>query len=149
MAILVCVFLALLMVCSVGIAEAQFRIGEVLQNKAETEAEAGGMYSSNWTQDGLAAKTALQKAMSGAIAFYHQYLYKADLKSVVVSDTVLAVYSLQIEQLNDPSGAYAFARNGGNRLSVIGQARQFDKWFLDTAVKRKDIEAVWCSGTGI
>ena len=77
-----------------------------------------------------------------AIVFYRQYLRKADLESEYADNAVYAVYTLYITGLRDVNNAYAFSRNEGNRLLVCQRAKQFDKWFLDLAVKRNDVAAV-------
>lgn len=101
----------------------------------------------NLPKDGMlffkAAKAAeLSGDWKSAVAFYQQYLEKADLASDTADEAAYVVYSLLIYQLKDVSAAYAFSRNEGNRVIVCPRARQFDKWFLDEAVKRKDAIAV-------
>jgi len=54
----------------VSAAEAQFRIGEVLAKKVEVAF--ADEHNSKWTSQGLDAKSAKQRAMSGAIAAYRQ-----------------------------------------------------------------------------
>ena len=78
----------------------------------------------------------------GAVSLYQQYLKRADLKSESAAGVVYAVYTLLLDQLNDVEGAYAYMATEGHRLHVCGQARQFDKWFLDTAMTRADHDAV-------
>lgn len=78
----------------------------------------------------------------GAVSLYQQYLKRADLKSESAADCVYAVFTLLLDQLNDIEGAYAYMANEGHRLHVCGRARQFDKWFLDTAMSRRDHDAV-------
>ena len=53
-------------------AEAQFRIGEALQKKAEEEAEAADEHNSKWGKMGLSKETALQNRMSPAINAYRR-----------------------------------------------------------------------------
>ncbi|MFT5474458.1 MAG: hypothetical protein ACI856_002799, partial [Kiritimatiellia bacterium] len=77
-----------------------------------------------------------------SISLYQQYLKKADLKSATADEAVYAVYTLLIERLKDTAGAYSFSRTEGDRLMVCPRARQFDKWFLDQAVARKDAMVV-------
>ena len=78
----------------------------------------------------------------GAVSLYQQYLKRADLNSESAADVVYAVYTLLLDQLNDAEGAYAYMSNEGHRLHVCGRARQFDPWFLDTAMSRRDHDAV-------
>ena len=54
----------------VSAAEAQFRIGEVLQKQVEKRFE--GEHDSKWTQTGLSKKSAKQRAMGSAIAAYRK-----------------------------------------------------------------------------
>lgn len=77
-----------------------------------------------------------------AVALYQQYLKKTDLQSATADEAVYATYVLLIERLKDDNGAYAFGRNEGGRLMVCPRARQFDRWFLDEAVRRDDATAV-------
>jgi hypothetical protein len=101
----------------------------------------------NLPEDGMLLYKAAQAAeLSGdwksAVAYYQQYLEKADLKSDTADEAVYVVYSILINQLKDTSAAYSFSRNEGDRVIVCPRARQFDKWFLDEAVKRQDAIAV-------
>ncbi|MGB0767216.1 MAG: hypothetical protein ACPGYV_05860, partial [Phycisphaeraceae bacterium] len=79
---------------------------------------------------------------SAAVALYRQYLKRADLTSPEASDAVLGAYRIQIYHLDASDAAYAFARSDGHRLVTNATARQFDRWFLDEAKRRKDREAV-------
>ena len=74
----------------------------------------------------------------GASALYQQYLKRADLKSETAANALYAVYTLLLDQLNDVEGAYAYMATEGHRLHGCGRARQFDSWFLDMAMRRRD-----------
>ena len=90
-----------------------------------------------------AAKAAeLSGDWASAAALYRQYLTRADLKSEAASDAILGTYTLLINQLDNVESAYAFSKSEGNLLVANAQARQFDRWFLDNAKSRKDLEAV-------
>jgi hypothetical protein len=78
----------------------------------------------------------------GAAALYQQYLKKADPKSETAGQAVITVHALLRDQLNDPGAAYSFNRSTVNRLAGNPAARQFDHWFLEEAMKRKDAVAV-------
>ncbi|MFK7910842.1 MAG: tetratricopeptide repeat protein [Akkermansiaceae bacterium] len=78
----------------------------------------------------------------GAAALYQQYLKKADPKSETVAQAVISGHVLLKDQLNDLSAAYAFNRGTLDRLAGNNTARQFDHWFLNEAMKRKDGVAV-------
>jgi TolA-binding protein len=56
----------------ISAAEAQFRIGEALEKKAEAEAEAADEHNSKWGKAGLSKATALQNRMSAAINAYRR-----------------------------------------------------------------------------
>lgn len=56
----------------ISAAEAQFRIGEALQKKAEEETEAADEHNSKWGVAGLSKATALQNRMSAAINAYRR-----------------------------------------------------------------------------
>ena len=53
-------------------AEAQFRIGEALQQQAQEKIESEDAHNSKWGKAGLSKATALQNAMGGAIAAYRK-----------------------------------------------------------------------------
>ena len=78
----------------------------------------------------------------GAVSLYQQYLEKADLESETADEAVYAVYSLLLHRLKDTAGAYSFSRTEGDRLMVCPRARQFDKWFLDEAVRHPRYDAL-------
>jgi hypothetical protein len=94
----------------------------------------------------LLYKAAQAAELSGdwksAVAYYQQYLEKADLQSDTADEAVYVIYSILIHQLKDTSAAYSFSRNEGDRIIVCRRARQFDQWFLNEAVKRQDAIAV-------
>ncbi len=56
----------------ISAAEAQFRIGEVLQKQAEIEIKAADGHNSKWGKAGLSAASALQQAMGAAIEAYRK-----------------------------------------------------------------------------
>lgn len=127
----------------ISLLQAGIKEGKPTQAIAETQK----WLRQNMPKDGMLLYYAGQAAeLSGdwknGTALYQQYLKKADLKSATADDAVYRVYSLLIHRLKDVSGAYAFGRNEGNRVMVCPRARQFDSWFLDEAVRRKDSAAV-------
>jgi len=79
---------------------------------------------------------------NGSAALYQQYLKKADPKAETTGQAVIAVHVLLRDQLKDVSAAYSFNKNDGNRLAANPTLRQFDQWFLNEAMKRKDSIAV-------
>jgi outer membrane protein assembly factor BamD (BamD/ComL family) len=84
----------------------------------------------------------LSGELKNAVAFHQQALKLADPKSAEAGESITAVHTLLIYRLLDPSGAYVFSQNEAERLSVNPSFRQFDKWFLDEAVKRNDPTSV-------
>jgi TolA-binding protein len=77
-----------------------------------------------------------------AVALYQQFLERADPRSAEASDAITAVYTLSIGNLDDTAAAYAFGRSMAGTLSVNPRFRQFDRWFIDTAIERNDRAAV-------
>jgi len=77
-----------------------------------------------------------------AAALYQQYLKRADLKSESANDAITGVYTILINQLADSDSAYAYAKVDGHKLVASPRARQWDRWFLDTARGRGDRGAV-------
>jgi outer membrane protein assembly factor BamD (BamD/ComL family) len=73
-----------------------------------------------------------------AVAYHQQALKLADPKSTEAGASITAVHTLLIYRLNDNAGAYVFAQTEAERLSVNPSFRQFDRWFLNEAVKRND-----------
>jgi TolA-binding protein len=71
----------------ISAAEAQFRIGEVLQREAEALAEAADEHNSKWGKAGLNKGTALQNRMSPAIAAY-QKTYQTYPESSYAADAL-------------------------------------------------------------
>ena len=77
-----------------------------------------------------------------AVAFHQQALKLADPKSPEAGASITAVHTLLIYRLNDNAGAYVFAQNETERLSVNPSFRQFDRWYLNEAIKRNDPTAM-------
>lgn len=78
----------------VSAAEAQFRIGEVLQQQVEDRFE--DEHNSRWTEVGLSAKTAKQKAMGSAINAYRQ-TYQAYPESPFAAQALQQVIQFYVE----------------------------------------------------
>ncbi len=79
---------------------------------------------------------------SSAVALYQQFLELGDPKTAEAGDAITAVYTLTIGNLDDTAAAYAFGRSMAPKLAVNPRFRQFDRWFLDTAMSRGDRAAV-------
>ncbi len=91
-------------------------------------------------QAGRAAE--LSGEFKDSVAFYQQALKLADPKSAESGDAITAVYTLLIQQLDNPSGAFAFGLNEAKTLAINPRFRQFDRWFLDQAKTSNDRSAV-------
>lgn len=79
---------------------------------------------------------------NAAVSLYRQYLKRADLQSDRAAGAIVASYTLQIDHLAAAEAAYAYAKVDGHRLVASAQARQFDRWFIDEAKRRKDLDAL-------
>lgn len=77
-----------------------------------------------------------------AVSFHQQALKLSDPKSPEAGESITAVHTLLIYRLDDAAGAYVFAQNEAARLAVNPRFRQFDRWFLNEAVKRNDPTAL-------
>jgi outer membrane protein assembly factor BamD (BamD/ComL family) len=77
-----------------------------------------------------------------AVVLYQQFLEQADPKSAQAGDAITGVYALTLQYLDDPAAAFAFGRGMALKLAVNPRFRQFDRWFLDTAIARNDRAAV-------
>ena len=78
----------------VSAAEAQFRIGEVLQKQVDERFE--DEHNSKWTAQGLSKKTAKQRAMGGAIAAYRQ-TYQAYPESAFAAKALREVVKFYVD----------------------------------------------------
>ncbi|MFM8951948.1 MAG: hypothetical protein ACKOOF_02625, partial [Planctomycetaceae bacterium] len=77
-----------------------------------------------------------------AVVLYQQFLEQADPTSAQAGDAITGAYTLALQYLDDPALAYAFGRGMAPKLAVNPRFRQFDRWFLDTAIARGDRAAV-------
>ncbi len=75
---------------------------------------------------------------TSAASLYQQFLERADPRSAEAGDAITAVYTLTIGNLDDTAAAYAFGRSTAEKLAVNPRFRQFDRWFLNTAMSRGD-----------
>ena len=78
----------------VSAAEAQYRIGEVLQKQVDEMFE--DEHNSRWTQTGLSKKSAKQRAMASAIAAYRQ-TYQAYPESSFAAQSLQKVVRFYVE----------------------------------------------------
>lgn len=78
----------------VSAAEAQYRIGEVLQKQVQAEFE--DEHNSKWTAQGLSKKSAKQRAMGGSIAAYRQ-TYQAYPESPFAAKALREVVMFYVE----------------------------------------------------
>ena len=78
----------------VSAAEAQFRIGQVLQKQVEEQFE--DEHNSRWTETGLSKKSAKERAMGGAIAAYRR-TYQAYPESPYAASALREVVRFHVE----------------------------------------------------
>ena len=83
----------------ISAAEAQYRIGEVLQKQAEEMMKASDQHNSKWGKGGLSAASALQKAMGGAIAAYRR-TYETYPESSFAADSLGRVVRHHVDTEN-------------------------------------------------
>ena len=83
----------------ISAAEAQYRIGEVLQKQAEEMMKAADQHNSKWGKGGLSAASALQKAMGGAIAAYRR-TYETYPESSFAADSLGRVVRHHVDTEN-------------------------------------------------
>lgn len=84
----------------------------------------------------------LSGEMKNAVAYHQQALKIVDPKSAEAGESITAVHTLFLHRLKDNTGAYVFAQNEADRLSVNPAFRQFDRWFLNEAKTRLDYNSV-------
>jgi len=77
-----------------------------------------------------------------AVGLYQRLLQMKDVKANAAGSAVNATYRLLLNSIGDQNAAYLFMRKDGNRLRAFGTAKRFDRWFLDQAVKRRDLIAM-------
>ena len=80
-----------------------------------------------------------------AVAFYQQALKLADPKSAEAGEAITAVYALLINQLDNPSGAYAFGLNEAKALAANPRFRQFDRDSQTAKVSAKSSSGWLCA----
>ncbi len=83
----------------------------------------------------------LSGEIKNAVSFHQQALKLADPKSPEAGESITAIHTLLVYRLEDTAGAYAFAQNEAQKLTVNPRFRQFDRWFLDQAKTRNDRNA--------
>jgi tetratricopeptide (TPR) repeat protein len=77
-----------------------------------------------------------------AVSFYRRLLKMAKVDRKFADTAASAIYRLLLGVLKDPNAAYLFMRSEGNRLRAFGRARQYDRWFLEEAKRRRDAVAL-------
>ncbi len=88
----------------ISAAEAQFRIGNAYQAKAERDAAAEGEHGSRWTASGLSPASALQNRMAPAMAAYRR-TYELFPESPFAADALGRVVRHHVETENFRSAA--------------------------------------------
>lgn len=77
-----------------------------------------------------------------AASYYRKLLAQKSINPKLAADVVPAIYRLMINNLRDENAAYLYMRESGNELRKYGRAKQFAKWFLETALRRNDYPAI-------
>ncbi|MFT5411639.1 MAG: hypothetical protein ACI9NC_004375, partial [Verrucomicrobiales bacterium] len=77
-----------------------------------------------------------------AVSFYRKMLKAQRIDGKLAATAVPATYRLLINHLGDTEAAYLFMREDGDRLRAFGRAQQFDRWFMDEAMRRSDLPAM-------
>ena len=77
-----------------------------------------------------------------AVGLYQRLLQVKNVDAKSAGVAVDATYRLLINSIGDETAAYLFMRRDGNRLRSLGTAKRFDRWFLDQAIKRRDLIAI-------
>lgn len=77
-----------------------------------------------------------------AVGLYQRLLQVKNVNPNAAGAAVDATYRLLINSIGDGTAAYLFMRRDGNRLRSLGTAKRFDRWFLDQAIKRRDLVAM-------
>lgn len=74
---------------------------------------------------------------------YYQRLLASDKPNVQqAGQAVDAAHRLLLNVIGDPNAAYLFMQKDGNRLRSFGNAKRYDRWFLDQAKAKRDMAAV-------
>jgi len=87
----------------------------------------------------LAARVAEYSAhYPEAVAFYQQFLDKADVESADSQAAVMSLYHLMIDVMrNENNSAYYYMRTHAEGFMPHGSARQYNLWFLDRAREKQ------------
>jgi len=102
-----------------------------------------GWFAQNMPQDPktllLAARVAEYSAhYPEAVAFYQQFLDKADVESADSQAAVMSLYHLMIDVMrNENNSAYYYMRTHAEGFMPHGSARQYNLWFLERARERQ------------
>ncbi len=111
---------------------------------AEAMAKAQPWLSRNHLKTQPALLNAAQAAeFSGqwqmALGYYQTLLQNPKVDRGLADVAVGATYRLLLNALKDENAAYLFMRRNGNRIRTFGQAKRYDRWFLDKAKERRDL----------
>ncbi|MFT7639145.1 MAG: tetratricopeptide (TPR) repeat protein, partial [Pirellulaceae bacterium] len=77
-----------------------------------------------------------------AVGLYQRLLQAKNVNSNVAGVAVDSTYRLLLNSIGDNNAAYLFMRKEGNLIRPFGRAKRFDRWFLDQAIKRRDLIAM-------
>ncbi len=77
-----------------------------------------------------------------AVGLYQRLLQTVGVDQNSAGLATTATYRLLLNSIGDENAAYLLMRKEGNRLRPYGEAKRFDRWFLDQATRRRDLIAV-------
>ena len=77
-----------------------------------------------------------------AVGYYQRLLQSEKPDAKRAGPAADATYRLLLNVLRADEAAYQFMRKEGDRIRSFGQARRYDRWFIDQAKSRRDLVAV-------
>lgn len=77
-----------------------------------------------------------------AIGYYQRLLASEKPNAQQAGQAVNSTYRLLLNAIGDENAAYLFMQNDGNRIRSFGNAKRYDRWFLDQARNKRDLIAI-------
>lgn len=77
-----------------------------------------------------------------AIGYYQRLLNQNKPNAQQAGEAVDATYRLLLNIIGDENAAYLFMRKDGNRIRSFGNAKRYDRWFLEQGRAKKDLLAL-------
>ena len=78
-----------------------------------------------------------------AIGYYQRLLQSPKPDKKLAGTAADATYRLLINSIGDENAAYLYMRKDGNTIRAYGNAKRYDRWFLDRARQKRDLTAVF------